>query len=116
MKKTKLKIMKLMQSVGISANLKGYDYICEYLLYVYTYPVLRYGHAVDIYCMIANAHAVSCDSVARAIRTAIEKAWLVCDMNVLRRYFGNTVSTRLGRPSNTEFLGMMLRYLELYSE
>ena len=105
-----------MNNVGISANLKGYEYICEYLLYVHTYPVLRYGHALDVYNMIAEAHAVSCESVSRAIRTAIEKTWLVCDMKILRKYFGNTVSIMKGRPSNTEFLGMMLEYLEVYSE
>lgn len=43
-----------------------------------------------------------------AIRHAIEVAWDRGDLETLQKYFGYTVSNAKGKPTNSEFIAMML--------
>ena len=43
----------------------------------------------------------------RAIRHAIEVAWDQGDLDVLEKYFSNTISASRGKPTNREFITRM---------
>ena len=45
--------------------------------------------------------------VERAIRHLIEVTWSRGDLEVLNRYFGNTLSPEKGKPTNGEFIARM---------
>ena len=45
--------------------------------------------------------------VERAIRHLIEVTWSRGDLDVLNKYFGNTVSASRGKPTNGEFIARM---------
>ena len=57
-----------------------------------------------LYDATAKAFGVTPARVERAIRHAIEVAWLRGDLDVLQRYFGNSVSGQKGKTTNTEFI------------
>ena len=57
-----------------------------------------------LYPVLAKKFGVTSSRVERAIRLAIESAWLRADPDVLQRYFGNTVAPDKGRPTNGEFI------------
>ena len=45
--------------------------------------------------------------VERAIRHLIEVTWFRGDLDILEKYFGNTVSASRGKPTNGEFIARM---------
>ena len=49
----------------------------------------------------------------RAIRHAIEVAWDRGDIEVLQNYFGYTISSVKGKPTNSEFISMIADKLRL---
>lgn len=61
----------------------------------------------DLYPTIAEKHGTTASRVERAIRHLIEVAWMRGDMDVLAKYFGNTVSTDKAKPTNGEFIARM---------
>ena len=86
MKRRKIRISGPLNNVGVCANLKGYVYICDYLMFLYKCPVLKYRYAVDVYTMVADSYNVCCDFVARAIRAATENAGDMCAVRVPGKY------------------------------
>ena len=92
--------------LGVPGNLYGY----RYLLYAVE-SVVRSPNATrnatkpgGLYDATAKAFGVTPARVERAIRHAIEVAWLRGDLDVLQRYFGNAVSSQKGKTTNTEFI------------
>ena len=51
--------------------------------------------------------------VERAIRHAIEVAWDRGDLETLQKYFGYTVNSAKGKPTNSEFIAMIADRLQL---
>ena len=51
--------------------------------------------------------------VERAIRHAIEVAWDRGDIETLQKYFGYTVNSAKGKPTNSEFIAMIADRLQL---
>ena len=49
----------------------------------------------------------------RAIRHAIEVAWDRGDIETLQKYFGHTVNSAKGKPTNSEFIAMIADRLQL---
>jgi two-component system response regulator (stage 0 sporulation protein A) len=43
----------------------------------------------------------------RAIRHLIEVTWARGDLDILEKYFGNTVSASRGKPTNGEFIARL---------
>ena len=57
-----------------------------------------------LYPQVAKTFGTTPSRVERAIRHAIEVAWNRGDLDVLDKYFGNTVSASKGKPTNSEFI------------
>jgi two-component system response regulator (stage 0 sporulation protein A) len=60
-----------------------------------------------LYPSVAKKHATTSSRVERAIRHAIEVAWDRGDVDVLNSYFGYTIHTGRGKPTNSEFIAMI---------
>ena len=54
--------------------------------------------------------------VERAIRHAIEVAWDRGDLETLQKYFGYTVNSAKGKPTNSEFIAMIADRLQLQAQ
>ena len=62
---------------------------------------------------IAANFNTSASTVERAIRHAIEVAWDRRDLETLQKYFGYTVNSAKGKPTNSEFIAMIADRLQL---
>ena len=55
-------------------------------------------------------------SIAGHIRHAIEVAWDRGDLETLQKYFGYTVNSAKGKPTNSEFIAMIADRLQLQAQ
>lgn len=66
-----------------------------------------------LYPTIAKKYKTTSSSVERAIRHAIEVAWGRGKIEVLDEMFGYTVSAGKGKPTNSEFIALIVDKLRI---
>lgn len=66
-----------------------------------------------LYPTIAKKHQTTPSRVERAIRHAIEVAWSRGKMDTINELFGYTVSTGKGKPTNSEFIALIVDKIRL---
>lgn len=66
-----------------------------------------------LYPEVARRFSTTPSRVERAIRHAIEVAWDRGDLETLQKYFGYTVNSAKGKPTNSEFIAMIADRLQL---
>lgn len=95
-------IEKILFELGLPEHLKGYRYsICAIRTAIENPGILV---TRELYPAIAEKYSTTPSKVERAIRNAIETAWCRCDIGLVEKYFGNTVSPAKGKPTNAEFI------------
>lgn len=105
----------LLIDIGIPASLSGYTYLREAIRLVIDTGMTPDGMlSKQIYPVIAKKHGKSMASIEKAIRTAIETAWIRGRTDLLDRLFGYTVSAQRGKPTNTEFIAMIADRYTVY--
>ncbi len=100
-------------SVGIPAHIKGYAYLRKAIMLAITDPDMIGSVTKSLYPEVAKAFGTTSSRVERAIRHAIEVAWDRGDVEVLDAYFGYTINTGRGKPTNSEFVAMIADRLRL---
>ena len=90
-------VTEILHQIGVPAHIKGYQF-------------LRDGR---LYPEIARMNNTSASRVERAIRHAIEVAWDRGDVETLNHYFGYTVHSLRGKPTNSEFIAMIADKMRL---
>lgn len=93
--------------IGVPAHIKGYKYLREAILIGIKNPDSMEAITKVLYPEVAKAWGTTSSRVERAIRHAIEVAWERGRIDTLSKYFGNTVSTTKGKPTNSEFIALM---------
>ena len=97
-------IKQILLELGIPNSLKGYSrVICEIRI-VAENPSVADSITKGLYTMVAKEFNDTPSRVDRSIRHAVESAFDRCDHRVIERYFGNTVSAKKGKPTNSEFI------------
>ena len=109
----KKEITKLMHELGIPANIKGYAYVRRSIEMVCENPDLINAVTKKLYPMVADEFAVTPSRAERGIRYAVEVAWNNGNTEVLKKYFGYTVSPIKGKPTNSEFIAMLADTLRM---
>lgn len=100
-------------SVGVPAHIKGYTYLRKAILLAIANPDMINSVTKTLYPEVAKAYGTTSSRVERAIRHAIEVAWDRGDVEVLDSYFGYTINTGRGKPTNSEFIAMIADRLRL---
>ncbi len=100
-------ITSIIQAVGIPANIKGYRYIRTAIRLVVEDVDLMEAVTKELYPAVADEYDTTATRVERAIRHAIEVAWNRGNTEVMARYFGYTVDSRRGKPTNSEFIALI---------
>lgn len=103
----------IIHEVGIPAHIKGYQYIREAIMMVIQDNDMINSITKQLYPTVAKQCGTSASRVERAIRHAIEVAWDRGDTDVLNKFFGYTISTSRGKPTNSEFIAMIADKLRL---
>ncbi len=97
-------VTAIIHEIGVPAHIKGYQYLREgIILTVRNMEVINAVTKV-LYPEIAKRFGTTPSRVERAIRHAIEVAWDRGDLETLQKYFGYTVNSAKGKPTNSEFI------------
>lgn len=100
-------VTEIIHQIGVPAHIKGYHYLREAILL--SVQDQEYINSVTklLYPTVAKKFSTTSSRVERTIRHAIEVAWDRGDVDVLTNYFGYTVNTGRGKPTNSEFIAMI---------
>ena len=106
-------VTAIIHEIGVPAHIKGYQYLREaIILTVENMDVINAVTKV-LYPVVAKRFGTTPSRVERAIRHAIEVAWDRGDIETLQKYFGYTVNSAKGKPTNSEFIAMIADRLQL---
>lgn len=115
-KNKKYKVEKMVTEylirIGVKSNLKGFQYLKQAISQKVLEPQ-SVESTTNLYKYIAESNKTTWTRVERAIRDAIEKAWLQGNVEEQQRIFGYTVSKKRGKPTNSEFIAMMLERIKM---
>lgn len=113
-KKTiEVSVTNIIHSVGVPANIKGYQYLREAIMLTIKDNDMINAVTKQLYPAVAKTFGTSPSRVERAIRHAIEVACMRGNEEVLYRLFGYTVNNSKGKPTNSEFIAMIADKLRL---
>lgn len=108
-----LMVSEVLHQIGVPAHIKGYRYL-RYSIILCTNDTSVLGSITKIlYPTVAKHFKTTPSRVERAIRHAIEVAWDRGDVDVLTSYFGYTIQSDRGKPTNSEFIAMISDKLRL---
>ena len=106
-------VTAIIHEIGVPAHIKGYQYLREaIILTVENMDVINAVTKV-LYPEVAKRFGTTPSRVERAIRHAIEVAWDRGDIETLQKYFGYTVNSAKGKPTNSEFIAMIADRIRL---
>ena len=106
-------VTDMIHQLGVPAHIKGYHYLrCSILLSIAN-PELLDSVTKLLYPSVAQQFNTTSSRVERAIRHAIEIAWDRGDLDILNSFFGYTVNTCKGKPTNSEFIALLTDKLRL---
>lgn len=111
-----VEVSSLLHDLGIPSHVRGYKYIREGIMLLYTSKELVNLVTKDIYPEIANRFNTTSSRVERAIRHAIEISWIRGDLKIMEEIFGNSIDFERSKPTNSEFLTTIADRLKLHQK
>ena len=106
-------ITAILHEIGVPAHIKGYLYIREAITMVYHNLDLLGSITKILYPEIAQKYCTTASRVERAIRHAIEVAWIRGNVEAISEIFSYTISYNKSKPTNSEFIAMISDRLRL---
>lgn len=105
------KIKEVLLELGVPHHIKGYTFIKQSLIMIGDDTSYRYDICRHLYLDVANVYDTTPSRVERAIRHAIEKVFANTDIDVIKKYFGNSIEVHKGKVSNKHFLITLADYI-----
>lgn len=103
-KDIELEITKYLRMLSIPASVNGYKYLKQAII---LYMDGKTSLKNEVYPKIAEENHVNVKSINSAIKTSIESGWRKNRKDVVNSIFGNTISDKIQKPSNSEFIAMI---------
>ncbi len=100
-------LRQILLELGAPDHLLGHPYVIQGVLLVLHDQMYINNITFGLYPQLAARFNTTAARVERAIRHLVEVTWNRGDMEVLSRYFGNTVSPERGKPTNGEFIARL---------
>ena len=97
----------LLLCAGFQPRQKGYRYLREAVWISYKEPEMLNSVTKRLYPEVAKRFETTDKHVERAIRIAIETAWLSGSSDTLAFLFGNLFADRNVRPTNSEVIRIL---------
>ena len=108
-----MRVTGIIHDIGVPAHIKGYQYLREAIILSIDDTEMMNSVTKVLYPTVAKKFSTTPSRVERAIRHAIEVAWDRGDVDVLSSYFGYTIQSSRGKPTNSEFIAMISDKLRL---
>ena len=109
-------VTDIIHQLGVPAHIKGYHYLRCAIVSSYREPELLDSVTRRLYPKVAAEFSTTPSRVERAIRHAIEIAWDRGNLDTLNAFFGYTVNTSKGKPTNSEFIALITDKLRLQNQ
>lgn len=106
-------ITDILHEVGVPAHIKGYLYLREAIMLVYKNVDMLGAITKCLYPEVAHHFCTTSSRVERAIRHAIEIAWVRGNVDAISDIFSYTISYNKSKPTNSEFIAMISDRLRL---
>lgn len=106
-------VSEIMRQIGVPAHIKGYNYLRDAIILCVNDGEMLGSITKLLYPTVAKHFSTTPSRVERAIRHAIEVAWDRGDVETLNNYFGFTIQSSRGKPTNSEFIAMIADKLRL---
>lgn len=103
-------VTRALHMVGVPAHIKGYPYVRRAILMVMEEPELAHALTKALYPALARQFGTTPSCVERAIRSAVDAAWMRGDPEIQRGYF------TVDKPSNGVFIAAMAEKLRTGAE
>ncbi|MGQ9779200.1 MAG: sporulation transcription factor Spo0A [Bacillota bacterium] len=107
-------VTEMLDRLRIPPGFKGYFYLREAIFLTALEPAFITEVTKRLYPRIAEKYATTVKRVERAIRFAIETAWVKGEIELLNELFG-PVDERKGRPTNAFFIAKAADWVRLDS-
>ena len=104
-------VRQLLLELGAPDHLSGHEYTVYAILLAAENRTYIHSITFGLYPQVAAHFDTPAGREERAIRHLVEVTWTRGDVEVLQRYFGNTVSPEKGKPTNGEFIARMANVL-----
>lgn len=99
----KTDIRSVLREIGVPSNILGYGYLVR-AIEMQMESKEPLGFTKGCYMGIGKELGTTGSRVERGVRHAVEVTWKRGDIDTLMRYFGNTISADLGKPTNSQFI------------
>lgn len=106
-------VTKIIHQIGVPAHIKGYQYLRSAIIMTMNDTELINSITKQLYPGVAKQYGTTSSRVERAIRHAIEVAWDRGDVDVINSFFGYTIQSSRGKPTNSEFIALVADSLRL---
>ncbi|WP_294491889.1 sporulation transcription factor Spo0A [uncultured Ruminococcus sp.] len=106
-------VTDIIHQIGVPAHIKGYHYLREAIISSVNDKEMLESVTKLLYPAVAKKFATTPSRVERAIRHAIEIAWDRGDIDTLNSFFGYTINTGKGKPTNSEFIALITDKIRL---
>lgn len=103
---------RLLLKAGMPAHVKGFAYTKVALEALKEDPTYIDCLTKGLYPLIAARFGTTAGGAERAIRHGVELAFDRMPQDLMEELFGNSVSAMRGKPTNGEFLSVMLLHLK----
>ena len=100
-------VTDIIHQIGVPAHIKGYHYLREAIMLSVGDKEMLESVTKLLYPAVAKKFSTTPSRVERAIRHAIEIAWDRGDLDILNGFFGYTINTGKGKPTNSEFIALI---------
>lgn len=106
-------ISEKLNQIGVPASLKGYRYMVTAIKEVLNDETALEGVTKVLYPGVAKKHNSTPQRVEKAIRHAIEVAWLRNDGSKLKEDFEFSIHSGKVRPTNSEFIAVLSQKIKM---
>lgn len=109
----KLQVSQILHEIGVPAHIKGYNYLSTAIIIACKDPSILEAITKELYPLVAKKYKTSPSRVERASRHAIEVACDNGNYNYISELFGYTISSKKGKPTNKQFIAMIVDKINL---
>jgi two-component system response regulator (stage 0 sporulation protein A) len=102
---------RLLDRLAVPPRLKGREYMRVAAAALACSPALGASYRERLYPYVAERCGTTPRAVERAVRTAVESAWLHGSLEGIQALFGLSVDAEKGKPTNAEFLSMLAQHI-----
>lgn len=109
----KQRIYYILSELGITDDLLGKKYLTDAIALCIEDDTIMENFCKVVYAEIAENNCRPISTIERNMRFAVEKCFEKCPPEILHEFFGNMISVDNGKVKVKQFVGTIVRRIEL---